>query len=54
MRPSLSQIGIVSSIGYYSMQKKFWHRLKTGPAHVASPEMTEHGFRSRVAGTLKD
>jgi len=51
-RVVVTGLGIVSSIGNTAAEVKA--ALKAGTSGiVASPEMTEHGFRSRVAGTLK-
>jgi 3-oxoacyl-[acyl-carrier-protein] synthase-1 len=51
-RVVVTGLGIVSSIGNNAAEVKA--SLKAGTSGiVASPEMTEHGFRSRVAGTLK-
>jgi len=53
MRPRRCQgLGIVSFIG--TMQKKFWHRLKTGQRHRRQPEMTEHGFAAAVCRDAQD
>lgn len=51
-RVVITGLGIVSSIGNNAAEVKA--SLKAGTSGiVASPEMAEHGFRSRVAGTLK-
>jgi 3-oxoacyl-[acyl-carrier-protein] synthase-1 len=51
-RVVVTGLGIVSSIGNNSAE--VLASLKAGTSGVeASPEMAEHGFRSRVAGTLK-
>ena len=51
-RVVVTGLGIVSSIGNNAAEVKA--SLKAGTSGiVASPEMAEHGFRSRVAGTLK-
>ena len=51
-RVVVTGLGIVSSIG--NNAQEVLEALKTGKSGiVASPEMAEHGFRSRVAGTLK-
>ena len=51
-RVVVTGLGIVSSIG--NNAEEVLASLKDGTSGiVASPEMTEHGFRSRVAGTLK-
>ncbi len=51
-RVVVTGLGIVSSIG--NNAEEVLASLKAGTSGiVASPEMTEHGFRSRVAGTLK-
>jgi len=51
-RVVVTGLGIVSSIGNNAAEVTA--SLKAGTSGiVASPEMTEHGFRSRVAGTLK-
>jgi len=51
-RVVVTGLGIVSSIGNNAAEVKV--SLKAGTSGIAaSPEMTEHGFRSRIAGTLK-
>jgi 3-oxoacyl-[acyl-carrier-protein] synthase-1 len=51
-RVVVTGLGIVSSIG--NNVSEVLASLKAGTSGiVASPEMAEHGFRSRVAGTLK-
>ena len=51
-RVVVTGLGIVSSIGNNAAEVKA--SLKTGTSGiVASEEMAEHGFRSRIAGTLK-
>ena len=51
-RVVVTGLGIVSSIGNNATEVKA--SLKAGTSGiVASPEMAEHGFRSRIAGTLK-
>ncbi|MBB3993352.1 3-oxoacyl-[acyl-carrier-protein] synthase-1 [Sulfitobacter undariae] len=51
-RVVVTGLGIVSSIGNNASEVKA--SLKAGTSGiVASEEMTEHGFRSRIAGTLK-
>ena len=51
-RVVVTGLGIVSSIG--NNAKEVTTALKSGTSGIeASPEMAEHGFRSRVAGTLK-
>ncbi|MDG1472145.1 MAG: beta-ketoacyl-ACP synthase I [Ascidiaceihabitans sp.] len=51
-RVVVTGLGIVSSIG--NNVSEVLASLKAGTSGiVASPEMIEHGFRSRVAGTLK-
>ena len=51
-RVVVTGLGIVSSIGNNATEVKA--SLKAGTSGiVASEEMTEHGFRSRIAGTLK-
>lgn len=51
-RVVVTGLGIVSSIG--NNAEEVLSSLKAGKSGiVASPEMTEHGFRSQVAGTLK-
>ncbi|MEX0300850.1 MAG: beta-ketoacyl-ACP synthase I [Leisingera sp.] len=51
-RVVVTGLGIVSSIG--NNAEEVTASLKAGKSGiVASPEMTEHGFRSQVAGTLK-
>ena len=51
-RVVVTGLGIVSSIG--NTAEEVLSSLKAGKSGiVASPEMAEHGFRSRVAGTLK-
>ena len=51
-RVVVTGLGIVSSIG--NNAQEVLASLKEGKSGiVASPEMAEHGFRSRVAGTLK-
>lgn len=51
-RVVVTGMGIVSSIG--NTVEDVLTSLKAGTSGiVASPEMAEHGFRSRVAGTLK-
>jgi 3-oxoacyl-[acyl-carrier-protein] synthase-1 len=51
-RVVVTGLGIVSSIG--NNVEEVLASLKAGTSGiVASPEMIEHGFRSRVAGTLK-
>ena len=51
-RVVVTGLGIVSSIG--NNAEEVLASLKTGKSGIeASPEMTEHGFRSQVAGTLK-
>lgn len=51
-RVVLTGLGIVSSIG--NNADEVTAALKSGTSGIeASPEMAEHGFRSRVAGTLK-
>lgn len=51
-RVVVTGLGIVSSIG--NNVEEVLSSLKAGKSGiVASPEMTEHGFRSQVAGTLK-
>ncbi|MEJ6403659.1 beta-ketoacyl synthase N-terminal-like domain-containing protein [Yoonia sp. 2307UL14-13] len=51
-RVVVSGLGIVSPIG--NSADEVTAALKAGASGIeASPEMTEHGFRSRVAGTLK-
>lgn len=51
-RVVVAGLGIVSSIG--NNVEEVLTSLKAGTSGiVASPEMIEHGFRSRVAGTLK-
>ncbi len=51
-RVVVTGLGIVSSIG--NTAGEVLASLKSGTSGiVASPEMAEHGFRSRIAGTLK-
>jgi 3-oxoacyl-[acyl-carrier-protein] synthase-1 len=51
-RVVITGLGIVSSIGNNASEVKA--SLKAGTSGIAaSPEMAEHGFRSRIAGTLK-
>ena len=51
-RVVVTGLGIVSSIGNNATEVKA--SLKAGTSGiVASESMTEHGFRSQVAGTLK-
>ena len=51
-RVVVTGLGIVSSIG--NNAEEVLAALKDGTSGIeASPEMAEHGFRSRVAGTLK-
>jgi 3-oxoacyl-[acyl-carrier-protein] synthase I len=51
-RVVVTGLGIVSSIG--NNAEEVTASLRAGQSGiVASPEMAEHGFRSRVAGTLK-
>lgn len=51
-RVVVTGLGIVSSIG--NNAEDVTASLKAGKSGIeASPEMAEHGFRSRVAGTLK-
>ncbi|APG48265.1 beta-ketoacyl-ACP synthase I [Phaeobacter porticola] len=51
-RVVVTGLGIVSSIG--NNAEEVLASLKTGKSGIeASPEMTEYGFRSQVAGTLK-
>ena len=51
-RVVVTGMGIVSSIGNNTAE--VLSSLKAGKSGIeASPEMAEHGFRSRVAGTLK-
>ena len=51
-RVVVTGLGIVSSIG--NNAEEVLAALKAGTSGIeASPEMAEHGFRSRVAGTLK-
>ncbi|WP_299563959.1 beta-ketoacyl-ACP synthase I [uncultured Sulfitobacter sp.] len=51
-RVVVTGLGIVSSIG--NNAEEVTTALKSGTSGIeASPEMAEHGFRSRVAGTLK-
>jgi 3-oxoacyl-[acyl-carrier-protein] synthase-1 len=51
-RVVVTGLGVVSSIG--NNAEEVTASLKAGKSGiVASPEMTEHGFRSQVAGTLK-
>ena len=51
-RVVVTGLGIVSSIG--NNAEEVLASLKTGKSGIeASPEMTEHGFRSQVAGALK-
>ncbi|MFG6568179.1 beta-ketoacyl-ACP synthase I [Sulfitobacter sp. 1A13679] len=51
-RVVVTGLGIVSSIG--NNAEEVLEALKNGTSGIeASPEMVEHGFRSRVAGTLK-
>lgn len=51
-RVVVTGLGIVSSIG--NNAEEVIASLKAGKSGIeASPEMTEHGFRSQVAGTLK-
>lgn len=51
-RVVVTGLGIVSSIG--NNAEEVVTSLKAGTSGIVdSPEMTEHGFRSRVAGTLK-
>jgi 3-oxoacyl-[acyl-carrier-protein] synthase I len=51
-RVVVTGLGIVSSIG--NNVEEVLSALKAGKSGIeASPEMTEHGFRSQVAGTLK-
>ncbi len=51
-RVVVTGLGIVSSIG--NNAEEVLASLKTGKSGIeTSPEMTEHGFRSQVAGTLK-
>ena len=51
-RVVVTGLGIVSSIG--NNAEEVLASLKTGKSGIeASPEMTEHGFRSQIAGTLK-
>ncbi len=51
-RVVVTGLGIVSSIG--NNAEEVLDALKNGTSGIeASPEMAEHGFRSRVAGTLK-
>ncbi len=51
-RVVVTGLGIVSSIG--NNADEVTAALKSGTSGIeASPEMVEHGFRSRVAGTLK-
>ena len=51
-RVVVTGLGIVSSIG--NNAEEVLEALRNGTSGIeASPEMAEHGFRSRVAGTLK-
>jgi 3-oxoacyl-[acyl-carrier-protein] synthase-1 len=51
-RVVVTGLGIISSIGNNASEVKA--SLKAGTSGiVAAPEMVEHGFRSRIAGTLK-
>ena len=51
-RVVVTGLGIVSSIGNNAAE--VLAALKAGRSGIeASPEMAEHGFRSRIAGTLK-
>ena len=51
-RVVVTGLGIVSSIG--NTAEEVTASLRAGTSGIeASPEMAEHGFRSRVAGTLK-
>jgi 3-oxoacyl-[acyl-carrier-protein] synthase-1 len=51
-RVVVTGLGIVSSIG--NNAEEVIASLKAGKSGIeASPEMTEHGFRSQVAGTIK-
>jgi 3-oxoacyl-[acyl-carrier-protein] synthase-1 len=51
-RVVVTGLGIVSSIG--NNAEEVLASLKAGKSGIeASPEMTEHGFRSQIAGTLK-
>jgi 3-oxoacyl-[acyl-carrier-protein] synthase-1 len=51
-RVVVTGLGIISSIGNTASEVKA--SLKAGTSGiVAAPEMVEHGFRSRIAGTLK-
>ncbi|MCW8842295.1 MAG: beta-ketoacyl-ACP synthase I [Rhodobacteraceae bacterium] len=51
-RVVVTGLGIVSSIG--NTAEEVLASLKAGKSGIeASPEMTEHGFRSQIAGTLK-
>ena len=51
-RVVVTGLGIVSSIG--NNAEEVLAALKSGKSGIeASPEMAEHGFRSRVAGTIK-
>ncbi|WP_102107505.1 beta-ketoacyl-ACP synthase I [Oceaniglobus roseus] len=51
-RVVVTGLGIVSSIG--NSAEEVLASLRAGSSGIeASPEMAEHGFRSRVAGTLK-
>ena len=51
-RVVVTGLGIVSSIG--NNVEEVLASLQAGTSGiVASPEMTEHGFRSQIAGTLK-
>ncbi|MDK3074740.1 beta-ketoacyl-ACP synthase I [Sedimentitalea sp. JM2-8] len=51
-RVVVTGLGIVSSIG--NNASEVLAALKSGASGIeASPEMAEHGFRSRIAGTLK-
>ena len=51
-RVVVTGLGIVSSIG--NNAEEVLASLKSGTSGIeASPEMAEHGFRSRIAGTLK-
>jgi 3-oxoacyl-[acyl-carrier-protein] synthase-1 len=51
-RVVVTGLGIVSSIGNNAAEVKA--SLRAGTSGIeASPEMAEHGFRSRIAGTLK-
>ena len=51
-RVVVTGLGIVSPIGNNAAE--VIEALKAGKSGIeASPEMAEHGFRSRIAGTLK-